>query len=496
MKITKHINAITRNNLLVLPFLVIALATQAQSWTNHFDGPAGADDYAKAVALDRNGNVAIFGSTGGGDRPSQYATIMYSGTGRPLWTNVFDRPAGVGAHPAGVVLDHGGNVIVNGYTFSPGGDSDFATVKYSPTGVPIWTNYYGHVDNGHDSTIRQKCLAVDSEDSVFVAGDSQGIARDWYNSSVAIVKYSSTGLPLWTNRFNALPSGLHTFMGLAVDSKGDAIAAGYAYDQDSRERHFVIKYSGAGTPLWTNYLSKARPDAVAVDAGDNVFVASLAFRDTGPFTAVDDVLAVKYSAAGTVLWTNLIQHTAGTRADSIALVVDAGGSALVCTESIGLVKLSPAGGLEWRNGSAGTIAVDGTGNVVVAGVPLTDSSRTYAATIKYTGTGVPLWTNLFGGSLSPLKTVAADANGDAVWAGSLWNGDGYDWVTVKYGTEVGPQALTIHPLGTNVVVSWTDAAFSLQSGPSISGAFTSVPGATSPYTNALSGEPRFFRLAK
>lgn len=32
--------------------------------------------------------------------------------------------------------------------------------------------------------------------------------------------------------------------------------------------------------------------------------------------------------------------------------------------------------------------------------------------------------------------------------------------------------------------------------PAITGTFTSVPGAARPYTNAISGSQRFFRLAK
>jgi sulfatase modifying factor 1 len=49
-------------------------------------------------------------------------------------------------------------------------------------------------------------------------------------------------------------------------------------------------------------------------------------------------------------------------------------------------------------------------------------------------------------------------------------------------------------VGNEVVLSWTNAAFSLQSGPSVQGTFTNVPGATSPYTNALSGVQAYFRL--
>jgi hypothetical protein len=44
------------------------------------------------------------------------------------------------------------------------------------------------------------------------------------------------------------------------------------------------------------------------------------------------------------------------------------------------------------------------------------------------------------------------------------------------------------------MLNWTNAAFGLQSAPAISGTFTKLPGATSPYTNAITGGQRFFRL--
>src|SRR5438477_7886220 len=40
----------------------------------------------------------------------------------------------------------------------------------------------------------------------------------------------------------------------------------------------------------------------------------------------------------------------------------------------------------------------------------------------------------------------------------------------------------------------TNAGFNLQSAPILTGTFTNLPGATSPYTNALTGLQQFFRL--
>jgi hypothetical protein len=54
--------------------------------------------------------------------------------------------------------------------------------------------------------------------------------------------------------------------------------------------------------------------------------------------------------------------------------------------------------------------------------------------------------------------------------------------------------LTIRQSGTNVLLNWSNSAFNLQSAPAVTGTYTNVPGATSPYTNAITGPQQFFRL--
>ncbi len=57
-----------------------------------------------------------------------------------------------------------------------------------------------------------------------------------------------------------------------------------------------------------------------------------------------------------------------------------------------------------------------------------------------------------------------------------------------------PPIVDIRHAGSNVVLDWPDATFALQTAPMLTGTFTNLPGVTSPYTNPISGEARFFRL--
>ena len=54
-------------------------------------------------------------------------------------------------------------------------------------------------------------------------------------------------------------------------------------------------------------------------------------------------------------------------------------------------------------------------------------------------------------------------------------------------TAVLPIPLAFQMSGTNLVLSWGNAAFSLQSAPLVTGTYTNVPGATSPFTNQING---------
>jgi len=57
-----------------------------------------------------------------------------------------------------------------------------------------------------------------------------------------------------------------------------------------------------------------------------------------------------------------------------------------------------------------------------------------------------------------------------------------------------PPPLAVQKVGGNVVLSWTNLTFSLQGAPGVTGTYTNVTGATSPYTNPITGPAGFFRL--
>ncbi|MFM2296004.1 MAG: hypothetical protein RLZZ350_2417, partial [Verrucomicrobiota bacterium] len=74
----------------------------------------------------------------------------------------------------------------------------------------------------------------------------------------------------------------------------------------------------------------------------------------------------------------------------------------------------------------------------------------------------------------------------------------YDLLSV-YGNTVtvapASQYLAAAPSSTNVVLTWTNAAYYLRASTVVSNGYVTIPGATSPYTVPASNNFRFFRLS-
>ena len=55
-------------------------------------------------------------------------------------------------------------------------------------------------------------------------------------------------------------------------------------------------------------------------------------------------------------------------------------------------------------------------------------------------------------------------------------------------------SLSIAAQSNSVVLTWDDSSWALQAAPAVTGVFTNVPSATSPWTNVITDPAKFFRL--
>jgi hypothetical protein len=166
---------------------------------------------------------------------------------------------------------------------------DGVTLKYSSSGVPLWTNRYHGPGTGSD---HNHALAVDVGGNVIVTGESSGLST---RADLATIEYSSVGVPLWTNRYEGVYDD--AVNALAADRSGNVFVTGYRTDACTlRFDCLTVAFSSGGIPLWSDIYNGAGDNddsgnAIATDGSGNVFVTGYSRGTNG----LADPLAIKYS---------------------------------------------------------------------------------------------------------------------------------------------------------------------------------------------------------
>lgn len=483
-------------------FAVVALGSSAraaigqQLWLQRYHGPVTGGHNALAIAADSSGNVFVTGYSAGNNGVNDYATIKYSDSGMPLWTNRYHGP-GTGSDAASALaVDRNGDVIVTGASSRSGTSTDYATIKYSGSGAPLWTNRFS---NGS-----ARAVAVDTNANVFVTGDT--------TSAIVTIKYSAAGAPLWTNSYFGPSSGYHIGSAIAVDGAGNAFVTGTTTGVGTGDDMVTLAYLSNGTSWWVNrYTSSGTADdnanAIALDTNGNVFI-------TGGVVAgaVTRFATFKYSNNGIPMWTNIYGlYGDAPYGGASDIAVDVAGNVIITGTSdgggtyldIATIKYSNSGLGLWTNrwnrlydDGANAITTDKNGNVFVTGHTDDDNLRYDRLTIAYSAAGGLLWTNRYDGPANlddSGNAIAVDPMGNVFVTGySSGTNNTSDIATIKY-AGVQPIPLTTQWANSNLVLTWANPTFQLQAATTVTATFTNIPSATSPYTNSA-GSPRYFRL--
>jgi len=405
--------------------------------------------YGLRIKTDPDGNVIVVGDAYDRGTLDDIFTIKYSATGVALWTNRFNGPGKSEDNAAAVAVDNHGNVFVLGTSIA-GTNRAYVTLAYSGAGVPLWTNSY-NAPGGWETPPRAG-LALGDNGNLFITGNSSGGAPVSYTAIVFAL--SAAGQLLWTNT--------HPGAGRAVAVSGNGNVFALAGSENSC---ITLAYTGAGAPIWTNRCNALNlPMAMAVNTSGKIFVTGAAGGSAYDFATL------AYSGAGVPLWTNWFSGPAYMEDYPMDLAVDDRGNVFVTgyTENpvwppleknprdYATLAYSGTGTLLWSRFHAGPygswdsprgIAVDNSGNVVVTGTSAGDY-----VTIKYSGAGVALWTNRYDGpttnSADGAFAVAVDSSGNVFVTGI----SGSDCATVAYSAAGAPLWTNRYRTGPGVII--------------------------------------------
>lgn len=339
----------------------------------------------------------LAGPAAAADNPQDPLTI-----GASLHWNTFLGGSGSDEGRA-IAVDAGGNVYVAGDSsvawgspirpYAGGGDA-FAA-KFDANGSLIWITFLGSAsyDVG-------RAIAVDTSGNVYVAGTSSAswgtpAAPHMGGERAFAAKLNGSGALQW-NSFLALNLS-EWGRAIAVDTSGNVYVAGNTnHGSGQGTDAFVAILNASGGPGWTAILGAAPSveyaQALALDNGGNIYVAGTSDGTWGspvrPFGDANDAFAAKLTGSGGVIWTTFLGGNDSDAGNGIA--VDGNGNVYVAGDSDATwgsplrpfggstdgfaAKLNGSGALQWnfflgssQSDSADAVSLDSNGNLHVAG---------------------------------------------------------------------------------------------------------------------------------
>jgi hypothetical protein len=185
-------------------------------------------DEAYAIAVDGSGNVHVTGGSPGSGTSSDYATMKYYPSGDTAWVRRYNGPGNYWDEAWTIAVDGSGNVYVTGWNLGVETSYDYATIKYYSGGDTAWVRRYNSFGNGRDLA---SAIAADQSGNVYVTGTSRG--SDTYYD-YATIKYHIDGDTAWVRRYDGPGSSNDYANAMVVDASGNVYVTGESYDEVTR----------------------------------------------------------------------------------------------------------------------------------------------------------------------------------------------------------------------------------------------------------------------
>ena len=448
-------------NIFVIIFLlnVNHLCLQAQvnqEWVVFYDGLRSIDEPA-GLAIDASGNIFVTGKSKVNSN-EDFLTIKYNNSGETQWIQRYNGPGNNSDYPGAIALDGAGNVYVTGGSTQLNAKLDFATIKYSASGVQMWLQSYGGTGEFGSSATS---IATYGSGIVYITGSTYNTGTSYDQTTI---KYNSLGSRVWVQKKNGPINLDDQANALTTDNAGNVYVAGHISNSGQNTYDYsIIKYRSDGNELWSRYYNGTSDGfdygyAVAVDNSGNVIITGVSYDIISNY----DIVTVKYSSSGTLLWSKRYDAYYGSDlgysvvTDDFLNVYVSGRSKGVDTESdMTIIKYNSSGDQQWVkriNGTANgndfvySMVKDSFNNIYVTGAVTGTGTLTDIVTIKYSGEGNELWNVSYNGISNgddiPVA-VRLDGDNNVIVSGKSYSDStDFDYVTIKYSQTVGVNTIS------------------------------------------------------
>ncbi|MCC7158110.1 MAG: SBBP repeat-containing protein [Ignavibacteria bacterium] len=476
-----------RSNIIILFLLVIYLniplhSQATREWVNRYNGSASRYDIANSLKLDAAGNVHVYGTVSSLDASTDITAVKYNSAGAVLWSALFNGYGNSVDAVSGSYLDNSGSSYITGYTADTNLIIKMITLKYNSSGNLLWSKTF--LPQSH-TTSRGHTLLTDASGDVIVCGS---LRRPNGSFSLAVLKYSSTGVLTATAIFNKTAASSEPPVSICMDGLGYYYVLCSSNAADGSDDVLILKYDNS-LNLIRQYtfggIASASDIPVQIITGnDNRLVVCAGIYNAGRDM---DYCLLRLDTNLTPVWNYFYDGPSNNRdlpysvaSDSLNNIYVTGSSRNADTlgsEDFLTLKLGSIGQLQWAKRYNGTgrgidygasVTVDRLGNVYAGGAADKHDNHVGYALLKYGPGGDLKWLEEYSALDSSedfIYTVAIDNAYNIFVTGISFDSlSDYDITTIKYS----------QPIGITQISSEVPASFEL---------FQNYPNPFNPETN-------------